>query len=132
MSFDEKSLLKQLDKLFDEDKFAEIEQEIRKLPRNELSTELRFRLISALNNQKKLVEALAEVLLTVGAVDFLGVPSAQGAGDTDIDIRRSARGADRNAHLRIAEAIIDVLRGKILRAAVAAFIAHLTNPPPLL
>ena len=61
MSYDEKALLKQLDELFDEDKFAEIEQEIRKLPRNELSTELRFRLISALNNQKKLVEALAEL-----------------------------------------------------------------------
>ena len=54
MNYDEKALLKQLDKLYDEDSFAEIEEEIRKLPKAELSLELRFRLISALNNQRKL------------------------------------------------------------------------------
>lgn len=61
MNYDEKALLKQLDKLYDEDSFAEIEEEIRKLPKSELSLELRFRLISALNNQRKLEEALAEL-----------------------------------------------------------------------
>ncbi|MGN0640181.1 MAG: DUF1266 domain-containing protein [Oscillospiraceae bacterium] len=61
MSFDEKSLLTRLDELFDEDKFAEIEREIRKLPREELSLELRFRLVSALNNRKKFEESMSEL-----------------------------------------------------------------------
>ena len=64
MSFDEKTLLERLDKLFDEDKFAEIEREIVTLPREELSLELRFRLVSALNNQKKLAEAMNELRST--------------------------------------------------------------------
>ena len=61
MSFDENALLNRLDELFDEDGFAEIEREIRKLPREELSLELRFRLVSALNNQKKLEESIVEL-----------------------------------------------------------------------
>lgn len=61
MSFDENALLKKLDELFEADRFAEIESEIRKLPREELSLELRFRLASALNNQKKLEEEIAEL-----------------------------------------------------------------------
>ena len=65
MSYDENALLKQLDELFDEDRFAEIEGKIRQLPREELSLELRFRLVSALNNQKKLEEQKALTLIEV-------------------------------------------------------------------
>ncbi len=61
MSYNENKLLKQLDKLFDEEKYAEITEEIRKIPRDEWSLELRFRLVSALNNMKALNEALAEL-----------------------------------------------------------------------
>ena len=78
------------------------------------------------------MEAVAEVLLAVGTVEVRRKASAQGAGDTDIDLRRSAGWADRYSHLGIAEAIIDVLRYEIIRAAVSAFIRHLTIQPPLL
>lgn len=61
MSFDENALLERLDGLFEADKFAEIEEEIRKISRGELTLELRFRLVSALNNQKKLAEAIEEL-----------------------------------------------------------------------
>lgn len=61
MNFDENALLERLDELFEADGFGEIEEEIRKVARDELTLELRFRLVSALNNQKKLAEAIEEL-----------------------------------------------------------------------
>lgn len=61
MNFDENALLERLDELFEADGFGEIEEEIRKISRDELTLELRFRLVSALNNQKKLAEAIEEL-----------------------------------------------------------------------
>lgn len=61
MNFDENALLERLDELFEADGFGEIEEEIRKISREELTLELRFRLVSALNNQKKLAEAIEEL-----------------------------------------------------------------------
>ena len=61
MNFDENALLERLDELFEADGFGEIEEEIRKISRDELTLELRFRLVSALNNQKKLAESIEEL-----------------------------------------------------------------------
>ncbi len=61
MSFDEKTLLKQLDTLYEQEKYSEIEKEIKNLPRENISLELRFRLVSALSSQKKLNESIEEL-----------------------------------------------------------------------
>lgn len=61
MSFDENAFFERLDLLFERNNFGEIEKMIRNLSEDELNIELRFRLISALNNQKKFDEAIKEL-----------------------------------------------------------------------
>lgn len=61
MAIDENALFERLDLLFERNNFAEIERLIREISQDELTTELRFRLVSALNNQKKFPEAIKEL-----------------------------------------------------------------------